>query len=222
MTKGELKLRVQAALNDTTGVAWTESQVGYALLEAAEVLAEESRGIKRSVLVPLQEGANYYYVQAVAPDMLFPYRVWSQRDERRLTALTLKELDQYHEQWDTVTGDPEVWCPLSWDCFVLWPRPSDGGGWLRIDYVAWPQEIEDDEEWEFPDQSQDALVHYALYDSLLKYYDKEAADTHLSLFLMQGLQGSNRSGLRKDQAREWGREGFPSLSPAGPSHVRSS
>ena len=139
-----------------------------------------------------------------------------------LTALNLKELDQYHEQWDTVTGDPEVWCPLSWDCFVLWPRPSDGGGWLRIDYVAWPQEIDDDEEWDFPDQSQDALVHYALYDSLLKYYDKESADNHLSLFLQQGLQGSNRSGLRKDQAREWGREGFPSLSPAGPSHVRSS
>ena len=221
MKKSELRTRVQDALNDTTGVAWTTSQVDRSILEAVEVLAEETRAIKRSALVPLQPGSSYYYTQAIAEDLLFPYRVWSQRDERRLTALSLKELDAYHQEWDTVTGDPEVWCPLSWDVFVIWPRTAAGGGWLRVDYVAWPQDnLGDDDMWDIPEQSQDALVHYALYDSLLKYYDMNAAATNLNIFLQQTGQAGNRSGARKDQAREWTREGFPGIDL--PSSVRSS
>lgn len=223
MKKSELRQRVQDALNDQTGVFWTAGQVNRAILEAAEVLAEETRALRRSVLAPLQPGSNYYYLQAIAPDMLFPYRVWSQRDERRLTALSLMELDQYHEEWDVVTGDPEVWCPLSWDCFVLWPRVAEAGGWLRVDYIAWPQDdLDENDMWDFPEQSQDALLHYAVYDSLLKYYDTDGAEAHLTRFVAHGLKSLGRSGPRKDQARDWGREGFPSLSPAGPSSVRSS
>lgn len=212
MKKSELRARVQDALNDTMGVSWTAAQVDRSILEAAEVLVEETRAIKRSVIVPLQPGCSYYYTQAITEDMLFPYRIWSQRDERRLTALSLKELDAYHLEWDTVTGDPEVWCPLSWDVFVIWPRTAEGGGWLRVDYVAWPQDnLGDDDMWDIPEQSQDALVHYALYDSLLKYYDITGAVANLSVLLQQLGQAGNRSGARKDQAGEWVRDGFPGL-----------
>ena len=220
MTKGELRTRVKDALNDTTGVFWTDAQVDRSILEGAEVLAEESRAIRRSAIVPLQPGCSHYYIQSIAEDLLFPYRVWSQRDERRLTALSLKELDAYHLEWDTVTGDPEVWCPLSWDAFVIWPRTGEDGGWLRVDYVAWPEELmDDDDSWDMPEQSQDSLIHYALYDSLLKYYDVANAETNLALFLKQALPAGSRSSMRKDQAREWGRESFPALEM--PSSVRS-
>ena len=212
MTKSELRTRVQEALNDTTGVHWTTSQIDRALLEAAETLVEETRAIRRSTLVPLMEGASYYYLQALAPDLLFPYRIWTARDERKLTALSLKELDAYHQEWDTVTGDPELWCPLSWDVFVLWPRIANGGNLLRVDYIAWPQDdLGDEDMWDVPEQSQDTLLHYALYDLSLQYYDLDNAQGNLQIFAQQFDAAQSRSGVRKVQAREFGREPFPRL-----------
>lgn len=188
MTRGEIRNRILEGLNDssTSPAFWSLSEIDGVIEEGKEILAEELAVIKRSALVPLREGTAYYYTQSIASDIMIPYRIYLTHLDRRLEPVTIDQLDRRHETWATVDGDPWHWFPVSWDIFGIWPVPASAGGVMRIDYLAWPDiSLDDDDEIEFPESTQDALVIYGVYDGLLKQWDIQRALQMFGLFIQR-------------------------------------
>ena len=202
MTREEIRQRILDGLNDTGGVFVTSAQANEAIDEALEVMAEESGAVIRTGFVGLQPGTMLYWLSAIAPDVMAPLRLWLVSEERRLTAVSMRELDRRHETWPTVQRQPEYWFPVSWDLFGVWPHPAEGGGVLRVDYLAWPRGLLDDEdEPEFQLGDHDALVDYGIYDGLAKRWDVKRMLEVWSRFAGRVGLSRARTGVRRVQAR---------------------
>ena len=212
MTRSQIRDRILNALNESTSapVFWSTTQTDAVIHEAAEVLAEEAKAIRRSAFVARLAGATYYFTRGLAPDVMAITRIWLPDQNKRLTAVSIAELDAQNSTWATVTGDPEYWFPVSWDCFGVYPHPATGGGLMRVDYLAWPRTLLDDEdEPEFRESDQDSLVMYGLYDGLMKRWDSARALDVFGRFMSQWQTGRARNGVRETQARVFQRNSNP-------------
>lgn len=212
MTRSQIRDRILAAVNESTSapVLWTTAQIDAVIDEASEVLAEEAKSIKRTAFVSRQAGAIYYSTRAVAPDVMAITRVWMPDTSKRLTAVSITEVDGQNRTWATATGDPEYWFPISWDTFGIYPHPATGSGLLRVDYLAWPRAlVDDDDEPEFREADQDSLVMYGLYDALLKKWDHARGLAMWARFMGQWQTGQARNGIRETQTRTFQRPNVP-------------
>lgn len=212
MTRAQIRDRILAALNESTTapVFWSTAQLDATIAEASEVLAEEAKAIRRTAFVGRQPGSTYYFLRGLAPDVMAVTRIWLPDSSKRLTAVSIAELDAQNETWPLATGDPEYWFPVSWDCFGIYPHPAAGGGLLRIDYLAWPRTLLDDEdEPEFRDADQDSVVMYGIYDGLMKKWDAARALELFNRFIEQWQTGKARNGVRETQARVFQRNNNP-------------
>ena len=205
MNRGEIKQRISAAINDdrTSPVFVTDAQLNTLVDEAIQIIAEDSRAIKRSTTLPLRPGMQFIYLPSVAPDIMVPHRIWDHVNSRRLIATTMQELDGYQTRWLNTTGSaPEFWYPVSWDLVGVFPKPVSPGGTMRIDYIAWPRELLDDnDEPEFPQATHNALVLWGAYMSLLKKWDANTAQTVFQAFRGQEAMAKGRSGINKISSR---------------------
>lgn len=206
MNRSDIRARILNALNESTTspVLFSTAQIDAVIDEAGEVLAEEAGAIKRTAFQGLKDGCTYYYTHGIATDVMAPYRMWLTHLDRRLTAVSLAELDTQNEKWIDVTGDPEYWFPVSWDLFGIYPHPATGGGILRVDYLAWPRALQDDsDEPEFRLADQDGLVLYGVYDGLLKQWNFSRANEIFNLFIDRWMDARARTGIREAQARSF-------------------
>ena len=186
MTRGDLRTRILELLNESASdpVFFSASEINDVIDEAMEVICEEAEAVKRTVFVPLLPGTAYYSLRGLGPDLMAPWRIWLQSQERRLTTATMNELDEQHPTWPTVTGDPWHWFPVSWDLFGIWPKPTSGGGVLRVDALAWPRALlHDGDQPELLDGDHEALAVYGLYDGSAKRWDFEMMLQAWSLFV---------------------------------------
>lgn len=207
MTRLELRQHILNGLNENTStpIHFSSSQINDSISEGLEILAEEVDAVKRTAFTPFREGTTFYNIQAIAPDIMAPYRLWVYDTNRRLQATTISELDEYSERWDTINGTPEAWFPVSWDMFGVFPFPAAAGGVLRVDYLAWPRELlDDDDEAELPEASQRAVVDYGIYDGLIKRYDIETAMEFINRFASLFKDVKTKSGIgRKGSSVFW-------------------
>ena len=171
--------------------------------EAQEIVCEELEAIKRTAFVPLRPGPVYFFTQGIAPNVMAPYRLFTPHNNRRLTATMISELDRRNELWIRVTGAPEVWAPVGWDTFVLYPHPAEGGNVLEVNYLAWPDALLDDaDEPEIPESTHNTLLLYGVYDGLMKQWDSQRGAQMFQLFLQQfGKDRGRNMGIT--QARTW-------------------
>ncbi len=208
MNRAELRTRILESLNEPASapVFWSDDEINALIDEGMEVICEESQAIKRTVFLPLRPGTTYYSLRSLGPNIMAPYRIWLHTQDRRLEAASLSQLDREHETWPTVTGEPWWWFPISWDLFGIWPSTSEGGGVLRLDCLAWPAAIQDDdEEPELLMADHEALVLYGVAEGSAKRWDVPTALSAWSLFTKAAGMSTDRSGVGRAQSRSFQR-----------------
>lgn len=165
------------------------------------MLAEESESIKRTAYFARRPGELYHSTRKLGQDVLAPYRVWSVTNMQALTASSMQELDARHETWEFVSGEPQIWFPVSWDLFGIWPKAAAGGGVIRVDYIAWPRALlDDDDRSEFAESDHEALLTYGVYDGLAKRWDTRRMLEVWSVWLGQWSRAQGRN-VRREQAQ---------------------
>jgi hypothetical protein len=209
VNRGQIIDRVLTSLNESTiaPVFWTRAELADILQDGMEVMAEEVMALKRSAFVGLGPGKLYYRTRGIAKDFRVPYRLWLSSNNRKLIPVTVEQLDGFHQQWSTVTGDPEYWAPMGYDWFTIFPHPSTGGGVLRIDYLAWPRVLGgDDDKPEFSESDHDTLMTYGIYDGLLKRWAAPEAMAIFAQFLEKLGMAVPKSGVNQLNGRTWQKE----------------
>jgi hypothetical protein len=198
--------RVLTSLNDSpvAPVFWTRAELADVIQDGMEIMAEEVMALKRSAFVGLGPGKLYYRTRGIAKDFRVPYRLWLSSNNRKLIAVTVEQLDGFHQQWATVTGDPEYWAPMGYDWFALFPHPAQGGGVLRVDYLAWPRALQgDDDRPELPESDHETLVTYGIYDGLCKRWAAPEAMAIFSQFMEKLGLAKPKSGVNQLNGRTW-------------------
>ena len=183
MLRSALRERVLQQVNDVLPTHWSTSQINDTIDDSLQFVAEQARPFKSSIQLPLRAGKGFYFTSGLGPEVMAPYRVYLVSDNRRLTASTLLELDELMFDWTTTssTGNPWIWIPISWDCFMIWPVPSAAGGILQVDCLMWPRPMQDDnDELEINESDVEAVIDYTVFDALLKRFDVDAAKAHAS------------------------------------------
>lgn len=206
MNRLEIKQRILDGINDDSSdpVFFTDAQLNSLIDEAAEFVVAETRSLRRSSFLPLRAATTFYSLRSLAADIMLPYRVWSHANNSRLTVTSMEELDQFQQRWLDTTATPEMWFPVSWDLIGVFPRPTVGGGTLRIDYFAWPSALQDDSS--VPESTtQDALVLYGTYMGLLKQWDANRALSAFKRLQGHKLFDKAKSGILRIGHRSFGR-----------------
>ena len=209
MIRSELKSRILDGINDAGPTIFTGAQLEALIDEAADFVVAETRSVKRTCFVPFRAGATFYSTLSCADDMMFPYRLWSQANDTRLVVTSMSELDGFMERWQDSHRTPEMWFPVAWDMFGIWPSPAEAGGVLRIDYLAWPRsQLDDNDESELPLATHDALVLYGQYLGLLKEWDSATAQAAFQSLQQHSTFANARSGILRVAHRSFQRSGL--------------
>jgi hypothetical protein len=179
MIRGSLRKKVLYLLNEniTTPTLMTESQANDVLQEAMELIAEEIRALRQQAILITQPGRFWYTTYEISDCCMSPIRIFSYANEQRLIPLVMQEVDDHYANWMSVQAEtPQWWYPISFDTFGIWPGPSVGGTPLRIDYLAWPEVLHDDnDEPILREIEQDLMILYGQYDGLIRQWDVERA-----------------------------------------------
>lgn len=214
MTRLDMQTRILEKLNESTTAPqfWSTAQIDDLIQEGQEVLAEESRIIKRTVTVTVRPGTTYYQLRGIASDCMTPYRLTLPDDRIRLRVASPIQLDAYHLLWETVTGTPRWWVPIDWQTFALFPHPIQGGHVLKIDYFAWPHTLQDDGDTpEFGVSDADALVIYGVYMGLLKRWDVGRATVLFEKFMRRVNKSRSSTGMDSEDGRTWQQAAEPGV-----------
>lgn len=206
MTRLDMQTRILEKLNESTTNPqfWSTAQIDDVIQEAQEVLAEESRIVKRTVTITARPGTSYYQLRGIADDCMTPYRLTLPDLRLRLRAVTASQMDAYHLLWETVTGTPRWWVPIDWQTFALFPHPIQGGPVIRIDYFAWPHALQDDGDIpEYSVSDADALVIYGVYMGLLKRWDVDRASILFEKFMTRVDKCRFSTGMDSEDGRTW-------------------
>lgn len=167
-------------------VFFESDEIDACIDEAMEVIAERTKCIRRTAFTSIREGTNFYFLNSIAADIMYPYRIWNQQRNQRLEAVSLIEMDSHSRTWLDTPGDPDRWFPVSWDYFGVYPHAAASGGVLRIDYIAWPRELLDDnDEPELPESSSDAILAYGAYEGGAREWNEQGSLAWWDLFRAQ-------------------------------------
>lgn len=205
MTRDDLRTRILVHLYDDPldPVFWTTPEIDAMIAEGQEIASEEVRAHRRTCYIPKRDGAQIYDLRTIATDCMAPYRLWDHTTSERLQARTMHALDQDRQRWLTTTGtQPRYWFPVSWGRFGIYPATLAGGGLLRVDYLAWPEAIqEDDDELDGSEADHDLLVLYGEYCGLIQQWEAARAAERFIMFSTQWKDARARNEIARWQAR---------------------
>ena len=211
MKRSEIKTRIKDKIDDLSddGTFFTDAQLDELVDEAQELLCGETKSVHRTVFVPIRPGGQFLYLPAIAPDIMLPVRIFNNANDYRLQVTSINNLGSFHQKWPTVTGsDPQFWFTVSWDIIGLFPRPVAGAGTLRLDYVAWPRALNDDDDSpEIMQASHDALVLFGAYLGELKKWNAISAGNFFQQLKQHSMFADGRSNVGKIVHRTFNRTG---------------
>ncbi len=225
MTRDDLQRRILEAIGDNpdSPVFFSQVQLNELVDEAQEVLTEDVKAVRRTALIPLKQGVGFIYTPAIDPDFMAPIRIWNHQNGMRLTCLSMAELDVINIRWQQTTGHSEVWFPVSWDLFGVYPKPAAASGVLRLDYLAWPRSLMDaSDRSELPEATHDALVLWGQYMGCLKKWDAQAAMVPLNALQKHRSVAQARSGISRISVRSFQRPSVAGVSPAASNYISNS
>lgn len=211
MRRSDLRERILHLVNEnlTSPIFFSESQVNRMIQEAYEIIAEEVTTLRKQAFLVTEPGRHWYTTYEISPTCISPFRIFTDRTNQRLIPLTMDEVDDHYTQWQAVSSDqPQWWYPMAFDTFGIWPGPTEGGTILRIDYVAWPDELADDnDEPLLREIEQDLLVLYGQYDGLVRQWEIPRAMELFNRFALSMRDSQYKLDVRRFYRMNFDRSG---------------
>ena len=187
MNFGQMKTRVRRRVNEPSTAFFTDADIEDALNEGYHELADATEFYEREALVPMIKGHTYYDLTNILPDtFLSPRRAFNPTTNRWLAPTDPINQDIHtFVQWELVQGEPESYLMRGNWWLGVFPKPSQDGAGMRLNYTGIPAAmVEDTDEPEaIPEEFHDAIVEYAVYDLLGQKRQGNKALIHWGAYL---------------------------------------
>jgi len=198
MTRKEIRENIELRL-DEDNVFRSDTEINDAIQEAQKVLTVLTLCFNRFSNISVKSGQSIY---SVPYDFFLPLRVSIADDypnaganSKRLFPTTIQLISKENKAWFDSSNTPTHYfmlcglgetgsCPegkVGRARLWLYPRPN-ADKILRLDYVYFPQELQDDEEPDLPEAYHRLLEDYGVYFCLLKERDRVIFQKALALW----------------------------------------
>lgn len=166
MTRAELVSRIRLQLNNDQ--YYTDQDLTDSIQDGFDEIVAFSGVNLKSGIVPFQNNLSYYDLQSLLPGFLAVYAIFNRTTKMWLWPSSILKLDNERLDWETASGTPYFFVPLSYRYIAIYKKPVvDNYGDMWIFYVGSSDTL-DSEVSEIPDTIRTELiesyVHTDLYE----------------------------------------------------------
>lgn len=178
----------------------TEAILDQIITDAVETIYEEIHDFVTQGILITRSGRLIYTLRELDPDAMMVKRVWNQSDKEPLRPISIEELDGSVDEWMRVSGNtPQFWYSVSHDAFGIYPKPTNGGDILMVEYLKWPDVLLADNDTPLlKEEDADLVVSYGIYDALIMQFFLDRA-----LDIFTSFSGFFRDSKFREQTRKF-------------------
>jgi hypothetical protein len=141
VTKAELIARVQLQLNNPE--YFTDQNISDSLQDGLDEIVPFTGLSLLSASIPFQNNLTYYDLQSLLPNFLAIYAVYNRTTKRWMYPNSLRRFDADRIDWETATGTPYFFCPISYRYMAIYKKPVvDNYGDMWVWYVGTAESID--------------------------------------------------------------------------------
>lgn len=193
MTRGEVKTRVRANLDDAAVTFFTITDIEDSLSDAYYWSSVFANTIEKTANISFQQTCPYYNLQTIIPDHFAVTGVYDLARNRFIpykSRLELIQLNNHYEMWH---GPPEYFFIHSQNYLFITPQPLNISSLtqttnqdLKIFYRAFDDSVHHDSSaYRLPLQGEDCLEFYATADLLEQAQEWSKAQFYWDKFYSQ-------------------------------------
>jgi len=194
MTRGEVKARVRANLDDNAVTFFTAIDIEDSLADAYYWVAAFANTIEKTQNISFQTNCPYYNLARIIPDHFAVTGVFDIARSRFLQYKSRQELTQLNNHYEIWHGPPEYFFVHSQNYLFIGPQPlnvnsviQSGEADIKIFYRAFDDNVIDDfhHSYRIPIQGEDCLEFYATADLLEQAQEWSKAQMYWDKFYKQ-------------------------------------
>lgn len=194
MTRGEVKTRVRANLDDAAVTFFTSIDLEESIEDAYYWSSAFANTIEKTANISFQQNCPYYNLQTIIPDHFAVTGVHDLARNKFLTYKSRQELISLNNEYEMWHGPPEYFYIHSQNYLFIAPQPlgvasltQTANQDLKIFYRAFDDNVIDDfhHHYRLPIQGEDCLEFYATADLLEQAQEWSKAQLYWDKFYSQ-------------------------------------
>lgn len=169
MLQSEVKEAVLKNLNDAGATFFTHNDLSDSIQDAYDDIVALSQCLVASIQLSWQSELTYYFFETLgATNYLHTLAVFNHNTNRFLSDnLSLRDMDKLRLDWETWNGQPEMWCPHTFESVAIVPRPLIATGQYTLYYAKKAPALANDASvFLFTKHADDLVEHYVTADLL--------------------------------------------------------
>lgn len=163
VTRIDLQNKLQNQFNNT--VYYDTQAINDSLQDGVDEVCAVSGCIWKSATLNFTKGTTYYDMLSLLPDYIGVVAIWNNTIKRWLFPTSLRKLMLQREDWDSQSGTPYYFCPISHRYVAIWLKPTvTNYGQMFVFYRAAAPILTDTTPIPIPDEHVTALELYSITD----------------------------------------------------------
>lgn len=169
MTFDDVRTDIRENLNDSGITYYSAADLVESMEDAYLDILFHSRCLIKKVTLSFIAGCYYDFKFLGVEDFMCVIAIFNNNTNRWLDDSTsLRQLDQIRTNWEVTEGQPQLWCPVSFEHNVIWPYLSVPTGTFDLYYAATAPAISDFTETPSIASDNQSLIEYYSTGDLLE------------------------------------------------------
>lgn len=143
-TFAEIRADIRANLNDAGANYYSPADLIESMNDAYSDVLFQTRCLIKKVTLDFIASCYYDFAFLGVEDFMCVMAIFNNNTNRWLDdSQTTRQLARNRNNWELVTGQPELWCPVSFVQNVIYPYMADPVGNFDLYYAATGSQVDD-------------------------------------------------------------------------------
>lgn len=168
-TFSDIKVDIRENLNDSGVTYYSAADLIESIEDAYSDVLFHTRCLIKKVTLNFIAGCYYDFKFLGVEDFMCVVAIFNNNTNRwLLDDTTVRSLDTLRDDWELTEGQPQLWCPLSFEQNVIWPYMASPIGNFDLYYAAKAANVDDDMATPLIASDAQALLEYYCTGDMLE------------------------------------------------------
>lgn len=168
-TFSDIKVDIRENLNDSGVTYYSAADLIESIEDAYSDVLFHTRCLIKKVTLNFIAGCYYDFKFLGVEDFMCIIAIFNNNTNRwLLDDTTVRSLDTLRDDWELTEGQPQLWCPLSFEQNVIWPYMALPTGNFDLYYAAKAANVDDDTATPLIASDAQALLEYYCTGDMLE------------------------------------------------------
>lgn len=200
MTRGDLRTKLQNHFNNS--IYYTEADLNNSIQDGVDEVCAFTGCVYKSAALPFQQNVTYYDMLSLLPDYIGAIAIYNDVTHKWMYPTSRRKLEQQRVDWDSISGTPYCFCPISHRYLAIWMKPAVANyGRMLVFYRAAAPTLVEQTQIPIPENGTDALESYSITDLWEQSQEWNKAATEFKTYIsnLEALRVLMRNGRNSDR-----------------------